>query len=322
MVNRRYILSAGATFGAVGFASLGQSPAIAASGPVPTGAVTFYAEIRVAEPENMALLESIQNRSQALENAPGFLSLSLKQMTGDSTMVKNYPESYKGVLANAYTDAVAAHSLPYFYSLFVRFADYDRLQASQVERWFDDVISPHLYAYRMTPQGPEKTPIQMESYQGIYQTVVAGDRTGIYRQPEDILAFLRRPVDVPEQDYVTVANHVMIEDAVLDPFEAKTSELLLIAQQTYQPTTASDGIGIAGAANNRYYRKALSTEIMRNAFPDGDLRAYLMHGVWESVLDHENSHLDPRFKQTAAPVGAMVVSGPVEPFYLTRMMLT
>ncbi|MBS0017573.1 MAG: hypothetical protein KFF72_14690 [Arthrospira sp. SH-MAG29] len=322
MVNRRYFLSAGATLSAVGFASLPQGRAIASPRQIPTGALTFYAEIRVAEPENVPLLEAIKSHSQALQNAPGFLSLSLKQMTGDSTMVKNYPESYKGLLATAYADAVAAHSLPYFYSLFVRFADYDRLQEARVDRWFDQVVAPHLHAYRMTPQGPEKTPMVLESYRGIYKTVVAGDRTGIYRQPEEILAFLRHPVDLPDRDYVTVENHVMILDAVLEPFEAKTAELLLIAQQTYQPTTASDGIGFPGAADNRDYRKALSTEILRNAFPDGDLRAYLMHGVWESVWDHENSHLDPRFKQTAAPVGAMVVNGPVEPFYATRIVLT
>lgn len=50
--------------------------------------------------------------------ALGFLSLLLKQMSGDSTMVKNYPESYKGVLAGAYLDGVKDHSQPYFYSLF------------------------------------------------------------------------------------------------------------------------------------------------------------------------------------------------------------
>ena len=85
--------------------------------------------------------------------------------------------------------------------------------------------------------------------------------------------------------------------------------------------TIGDGTGLPGTANNRYYYKAVSTEILRNAFPDGDLRTYLMHGVWESVWDHENSHLDPRFKQTAAPVEAMVVSDPVEPFYETRISL-
>lgn len=321
MVNRRHFLSAGAALTAVGFAATPQAQAAEAQRPAPAGAITFYAEIRVAEPENAALLESIETQSQSLQDAAGFLSLSIKQMTGDSTMVKNYPEAYKGMLATAYADALAAHSLPYFYSLFVRFTDYASLQAAQVDRWFDTVVTPHLHAYAMTPEGPQKTPMVLESYRGLYQTVVAGDRTAIYRQPNEILAFLRRPVDLPDRQYITVENHVMIQDAALQPFEAKTAELLAIAQQTYQPATAPDGVGIPGAADNRYYRKAVSTEILRNAFPDGDLRAYLMHGVWESVWDHENSHLDPRFKQTAAPVGAMVVNGPVEPFYETRISL-
>lgn len=319
MVKRRHVLSAGVALGAFGFAPRALAQSVLPAASPPAGALTFYAEIRVAEPENAALLESIQTQARSLQTAEGFLSFSLKQMTGDSTMVKNYPEGYKGMLATAYADAVAAHSLPYFYSLFVRFADYDTLQAAQVDRWFDQVVAPHLHAYAMAPDGPQKTPLVLASYRGIYQTVVAGDRTAIYRQPEEIAAFLRRPVDLPERGYVTVENHVMIPDAVLTPFEAKTAELLVIAQDTYQPTTASDGTGLPGAADNRHYRKAVTTEILRNAFPDGDLRAYLMHGVWESVWDHENSHLDPRFKQTAAPVGAMVVAGPIEPFYVTRI---
>ncbi|MFP4007196.1 MAG: hypothetical protein ACLFV6_04205 [Spirulinaceae cyanobacterium] len=319
MVKRRHILTAGAALSAFGFAPRAFAQNTPSASSPPTGALTFYAEIRVAEPENAALLESIQTQVRRLQTARGFLSLSLKQMTGDSTMVKNYPEAYKGMLATAYADAVAAHSLPYFYSLFVRFADDDTLQAARVDRWFDQVVAPHLYAYAMTPDGAQKMPLVLASYRGIYQTVVAGDRAAIYRQPDEIQAFLRRPVDLPERNYVTVENHVMIPDAVLEPFEAKTSELLVIAQDTHQPTNANDGIGLAGAADNRHYRKAVTTEILRNAFPDGDLRAYLMHGVWESVWDRENSHLDPRFKQTAAPVGAMVVSGPVEPFYTTRI---
>ncbi|MGC8713434.1 MAG: hypothetical protein ACP5RH_13685 [Leptodesmis sp.] len=321
MVNRRYFLSASAVLTAMGFAATPQARAAKIQHPAPAGAITFYAEIRVAEPENAALLKNIEAQAQSLQDASGFLSLSVKQMTGDSTMVKNYPEPYKGTLATAYADAVAAHSLPYFYSLFVRFADYASLQSAQVDRWFDRVIVPHLHAYAMTPEGPQKTSMMLEPYRGLYQTVVAGDRTAIYRQSDEILAFLRRPVDLPERHYITVANHVLIQDVMLQPFEAKTADLLAIAQQTYQPTNASNGIGLPGAADNRYYRKAVSTEILRNAFPDGDLRAYLMHGVWESVWDHENSHLDPRFKQTAAPVGAMVVSGPVEPFYETRIVL-
>ncbi len=321
MLNRRHFLCAGAGLSTVGFAVTSPAQAAQTVAQAPTGAITFYAEIRVAVPENQALMGAIQTQARSLQKASGFLSLSLKQMTGDSTMVKNYPEAYKGRLATAYADAVADGSLPYFYSLFVRFSDYEHLQKAQVDRWFDTVIAPHLYAYRQTPEGPQKTPMAMESYRGIYQTVVAGDRNAIYRQPEEILAFLRRPADLPDRGYVTVENHVFIQDADLLLFEAKTAELLAIAQQTYQPTTTQDGIGLPGAPNNRHYHKAVTTEILRNAFPDGSLRAYLMHGVWESVWDHENSHLDPRFKQAAGPVGAMVVNGPVEPFYETRISL-
>ena len=43
-------------------------------------------------------------------------------------MVKNYPESYKGVLATAYLDGLKAQRQPYFYALFVRFADYAALR--------------------------------------------------------------------------------------------------------------------------------------------------------------------------------------------------
>jgi len=107
----------------------------------------------------------------------------------------------------------------------------------------------------------------------------------------------------------------MIKDANLDDFNRKVKGLLTIAQNTYRPDDGS-GNGIAGTldVNNTDYRKAVTTEILQNAFADGDLRAYIMHGVWESVPDHENSHIDVRFQQAAGPVGAYVVVGPVEPF--------
>lgn len=65
---------------------------------------------------------------------------------------------------------------------------------------------------------------------------------------------------------------------------------------------------------------AKSAEILRKLQPDSDLRAYtyVMHGIWESVWDHENSHIDPHFKTSAAPVGVMVAVGPGEPFYATQ----
>lgn len=158
----------------------------------------------------------------------------------------------------------------------------------------------------------------MAIYRGVFQTAVAGDRQGIYRSETELLKFLAHPVDGAGGDLVTVENHVFIADAVMTPFEQKVAPLLEVAQQTFQPAGAANRIGLAGARDNRDYRKALSTEILRKATPDGDLRAYIMHGIWESVWDHENSHLDPRFQQAAGPVGAMVEVGPVEPFYLTR----
>lgn len=138
---------------------------------------------------------------------------------------------------------------------------------------------------------------------------------------EDIAGFLRRPVDTPERETVTVENHVMIYDTDRADWEPKVVTLLEVAQDTYQPKDTPNGVGEAGGRDNRLYRKALTTEILRNAHPDGDLRAYLLHGVWESVWDHENSPIDPRFLTAAGPVGAAVVVGPVEPFYLTRRLI-
>jgi len=43
-----------------------------------------------------------------------------------------------------------------------------------------------------------------------------------------------------------------------------------------------------------YYRKAVTTEILQNLAVEGDTRSYLMHGVWESVWDHENSAIAAR----------------------------
>lgn len=112
----------------------------------------------------------------------------------------------------------------------------------------------------------------------------------------------------------------MVADAGHLEWEKLVLPLRKVAQETYQPHDDPNGIGQPGSKDNRLYRKPLSTEILRNAFSDGDLRAYLMHGVWESAWDHENSHLHPRFQAAAGPVGAGVEIGPVEPFYLTRLL--
>jgi hypothetical protein len=306
--------------GALGFLPAPSSAAASVAAPAPEGPVTLYFEFRVAASENAGLLAALQERAAAWRQAPGFLSLLLKQMTGDSTMVKNYPEAYKGLLAEAYLDGVKAHSQPYYYSLFVRFAEYRQLIAAQIGADFDRAVLPHLHAITMTPAGPDRSPGAMAVYRGVFQTIAAGDREGIYTAKPDITAFLKRPVEAPEAGAVTVENHVMIADAGHLEWEKKVLPLLKVAQETYQPADDGNGVGQAGAKDNRLYRKALSTEILRNTTPDGELRAYLMHGVWESVWDHENSHLDPRFQAAAGPVGAGVEIGPVEPFYLTRLL--
>jgi hypothetical protein len=71
------------------------------------------------------------------------------------------------------------------------------------------------------------------------------------------------------------------------------------------------GHGTAGTrdVNNTDYRSAVTTEILQNAYSDGELRSYIMHGVWESVEDHENSHIDNRFLTSSGPVGALCCGG-------------
>jgi hypothetical protein len=311
---------------AVGLSAVGFLPAAAqsttlASTATPEGPVTLYFEFRVAGPEHEAAMAALKDRASAWRQAPGFLSLMLKQMSGDSTMVKNYPESYKGVLAQAYLDGVKDHSQPYFYSLFVRFADYAQLQAAQINQQFDQTILPFLHAVKQTSTGFAKSPQPMSVYRGVFQTIAAGNRAGIYTGAAQMTDFLRHPVEAPDSNTVTVENHVMVADAGHVAWEKLVLPLLKVAQETHQPNDDPGGIGQPGSNSNRLYRKALSTEILRNAFPDGGLRAYLMHGVWESVWDHENSHLDPRFQTAAGPVGAGVEIGPVEPFYLTRLLV-
>ena len=318
-MNRRSLLGSGAALAATGFAATAQAAGPPGSGPLPRGPVTLYLEFRVAPPENAAVLAGLRTLGSRWAREPGFLHLSLKQMVGDSTMVKNYPESYKGVLATAYLDGLKAQRQPYFYALFIRFADYAALRAAGADAGFAGEIGPHLHTVSASPQGPVRSKLPMAWYQGVFETIAAGNRSAILRDSGAIAAFLRAPSDAPE--LVTVANHVFIRDAGRAQFDRDVGALLEVAQQTYQPADAANGIGQPGARDNRLYRKAVSTEILRNAFPDDGLRAYLMHGVWDSVWDHENSHLDPRFQQAAEPVGAAVVIGPVEPFYRTRLSI-
>jgi hypothetical protein len=287
-----------------------------------TGVVTLYTEFRVTGPAHEAAMAALQDMATMLKAKPGFLSFALKQMSGESTMTKNYPVQYKGVLAEAYLDGVKARTQPFFYALFVRFSDYASLRTAKAEALFSQSVLPHLHAFAHSPNGPVKSPQPMAIYQGVFQTVAAGNRKGVYNNEVEIKDFLRQPVEIPASNTVTVANHVMVAEATHLGWEVQVASLLKVAQETFQPLTEPQGLGLPGAPDNRYYRKALSTEILRNAFADGPLRAYLMHGVWDSVWDHENSHLDPRFNMAAGPVGAGVEIGPLEPFYLTRILTT
>lgn len=323
-MQRRLFLASTAT-ATTGLSATGfGSSAVAAGLPDVSiaGAVTLYTEFRVAGPAHDGAMAALQEVATALGSRPGFLSLALKQMSGESTMTKNYPVQYKGVLGEAYLDGVKARTQPFFYALFVRFADYPSLRATKADALFAQSVVPHLHAFMAGPGGPVKSPAPMAMYQGVFQTIAAGNRKGVYNSEADILNFLRNPVELPASNTVTVGNHVMVTDATHLAWETQVAALLKVAQETFQPLTEPGGVGLPGAPDNSHYRKALSTEILRNAFPDGPLRAYLMHGVWDSVWDHENSHLDPRFNRAAGPVGAGVEIGPLEPFYLTRLLRT
>ncbi|WP_284259477.1 hypothetical protein [Acidocella aquatica] len=319
-MNRRNIFSAGVALATTGFVARAKAAELPQQGALPTGPVTLYYEFRVALPENALALSSIQKMAASLMDKPGFLHLTLKQMTGDSTMVKNYPESYKGILATAYLDGVSAQRQPYYYALFIRFSDYQALLSSGANEAFGQQIVPHLHSISPSPNGAVKSKQPMAWYQGVFETIAAGNRSAIVQDNANIISFLRMPADA--HDLTSVANHVFINDSDHLQFDQNVVALLRVAQETYLPADAANGIGSAGAADNRLYRKAVTTEILRNAFPDGTMRAYLMHGVWDSVWDHENSHLDARFQKAAGPVGAAVTIGPVEPFYQTRLSVS
>jgi len=287
----------------------------------PTGAVTLVYEMRVAGPTaNTTVQTNITSLKTTMSGKTGYLGLSFKKMTGESTMVKNYPNNLKGVLNNGF---VGNSKVPNFYSLFIRFDSYDNMITSGVQSWFTTNIVPSLFAYNAATSS--YTTIALDYYEGVYVTVAAGNRTSIYTTQTDIVNFLKNQSDEITVPRVTVQNHVMIKNANLTDFNTKIQVLLTTAQQTYMPTTEPTGIGLAAIENtglvadttDTNYRKAVTTEILQNAFTDGDLRSYIMHGVWESVGDHENSHIDIRFQQASGPVGAYVVVGPVEPFYTT-----
>ncbi len=281
---------------------------------IPSGAVTLYFEFRIMEQFKDDMLAKVNAYAKALHGKKGFLSLQLKNMVGDSTMVHNYPTKLKGVLSSAYFDASKEGSMPLFYSLFIRFENYHDLMASNTTKWFAKVISK----YGM---------LSKNYHEGVYKTVAAGDREHIYTSQEQITKFLKNQKDKTTNRYITVNNHVGIFTKDTAVFNKKSTSLLKVAQNTFRPAKGDYDynpkfpVGIPGSYQNLHYRKAISTEILQSAFSDGNNKThYLFHGVWESVYDHENSHTDPRFRADVMKIFPYIVEGPVEPFYETIIL--
>ena len=280
------------------------------SEPLIDGVFSASCSFRVAKPIQKEVEAKIQELvSSEISGYKGFLGFSLKQMVGDSTMVKNLPVAYKGVLANAMAEGAQQGTMPYVYMLFVRFNSFENLKNYSQNNLIKSYLKDVNYMY--SPKG--KTDLFLEFSGEPMVTVAAGNRNQIFESPGELSSFLEYKHSI--KNPVTVANHVTIKAEDTEIFENKVRKLLKIAQNTYQPGTSE--MGLAGGKENSHYRKAITTEILRGAKTQGDLRNYIMHGVWESYWDHENSHIDPRFKAAAAPVGSHVVKGPVEPFYKT-----
>ncbi|UTV80900.1 hypothetical protein MQE22_12950 [Acidithiobacillus sp. YTS05] len=277
---------------------------------------SYVVEFRVPPPQQQAVLQAVTVLSKELQGRTGFLGATLKQMQGESTMVKNYPPVFKGILAAASVESASEGRLPYANVLLLRFANAAAMPRADLDAWVQNRLAPHV---QFTPPGASES-LEFTPLTGVYATLIAGDRHAIYDALTSITQFLTRQDDTPQRKLVTVINHVMVPDTLHTELEAKVGPLLKVAQNTFEPKDDPNGVGQAGSRDNRDYRKAVSTEILVNTEPYGSLRNYLMHGVWESVWDHENSHLDPRFQHAFMAVAPYVVSGPVEPFYHTLFL--
>ena len=227
-------------------------------------------------------------------------------------------------------DAADIGQRPYVFTLFIRFDSMTNLNTSGAKEWFKSGIEPHLHAYGKDASGnPVKKNAIFDYYSGIYKTVGAGDANKIYKTDAEIRDFLKNQQDVanttfqsipadgtPSGASITVENHVTIDATNTDKMNQAVLGLMTTAQETYQPSAQANN-GTSGTLADTNYKKAVTTEILQNIEAVGGTRNYIMHGVWESIADHENSHIDPRFIKAAGPVGANVISGPVEPFYQT-----
>nr|WP_139061573.1 hypothetical protein [Sulfobacillus thermosulfidooxidans] len=230
--------------------------------------------------------------------------IHVKQLIGLSTMVKNLPLQYKGMLAHAYDNISLTNptNIPAFFLVLVRFT------------------SPGLPGLLSTIDqsietlAKEVCPEARNFFGDLFTTIHAGG--GSLNQDDTLKSLaVKDGKDASPDDHITVLNHVLVEDKNSVVFDQLVGQLLKVAQVTFQPSSSASGDGLAGGPDNVFYRKALSTEILRALTPVNGVRAYLMHGVWRTEWDHENSHADPRFLEAAKKLAPYVIEGPVEPFY-------
>ena len=316
MQRRDFLKSAALAAGAVavmpGFATAGRIEP-GKGEKAPEGPVTLYFECRLMGQHRDNFLDEMDKLAKEMKKKRGFLSMSLKNMVGDSTMVKNYPSNLKGVLKTAYLDAAKQNTMPLFYSLFLRFENYRDLKKSKASEFFARVMKKY-------------GPISKNYHEGVYVTVAAGDRKRIYTSRKEVAEFLRSQKDAPREDLLTVNNHVGIFTKDKKTFNKESTALLKIAQDTFRPAKGDYDYnprfpeGQPGSYQNRHYRKAVTTEILQSAFSEGGKTHYLFHGTWQTVWDHENSHLDIRFREAVMTLFPYIVEGPVEPFYKTVLL--
>ena len=276
----------------------------------PIGAITFYCEFSIAIQNKMKMLESLSIYFKNLKEKDGFLTATLKNMVGDSTMVYNYPSAYKGILKDVKIEAAQENSLPLFYALFIRFESYDALLNANIITQLQDIIDSLIA-------------LKEHIHSGLYKTIGAGTREEIFTTDNEVKDYLIHHFDEPKLDAVTVNNHVSIYAKDKDVFNTNTLKMLVIAQDTFRPAPQDNDYnetfpnGLPGSFQNSYYRKALTTEFLQSSFPINGKYLCLFHGTWESVYDHENSHIDARFRKGIMKMIPYIVDGPMEPFYKT-----
>ena len=291
MDRRQFLELSGAAGGALllGSSAVAEAtPAVATTNhPKPVGAVTYYTEIRVPPPEKAAVLAKMDELIALMQGMAGYLSLSFKQTIGESTMGRAYPNPKKAILAEALAKldgTLSSPKVPYFYVMFLRFDSYDNLLAAGVQAWFKANIVPSLFAYNAATTPPTKTTIALDFHEGVYTTVAAADRINGYMTAEEISTYLAsKQSDEVAGQYVSVNNHYMIMDANRKAhYNLLRENLNGNTRSIFRPIQGDEGYddsnpdyvanGQPAAPDNVFFRKAMTREILQNAFPEGEKR--------------------------------------------------